>query len=50
MRIGTSELLVVLLIAFMVFGPKRLPEIGEALGKTIHKFKKEADINDDRDG
>jgi len=46
MRIGTSELLIILFIAFIIFGPKRLPEIGEALGKTIRKFKKEADIDE----
>ena len=46
MRIGTSELLIILFIAFIIFGPKLLPEIGEALGKTIRKFKKEADIDE----
>jgi sec-independent protein translocase protein TatA len=38
--IGMPELLVILLIALLVFGASRLPEIGKALGKTLHEFKK----------
>jgi len=33
------ELLVVLIIALTVFGPKRLPELGRSLGKGIREFK-----------
>ena len=33
------ELLVVLIIALIVFGPKRLPELGRSLGKGIREFK-----------
>ena len=33
------ELLIVLVLALVVFGPKRLPEIGGALGKSIREFK-----------
>lgn len=34
------ELAIVLIIALVVFGPKRLPEIGGAMGKGIREFKK----------
>jgi sec-independent protein translocase protein TatA len=33
------EILVVLIIALVVFGPKRLPELGKSLGRGIHEFK-----------
>jgi sec-independent protein translocase protein TatA len=33
------EIVIVLLIALVVFGPKRLPELGRSLGKGIHEFK-----------
>ena len=38
--IGTPELIVILGIAFLVFGGKKLPEIGAGLGKGINSFKK----------
>jgi sec-independent protein translocase protein TatA len=38
-NIGPMEILVVLIIALVVFGPKRLPELGKSLGKGIHEFK-----------
>lgn len=34
------DLLIVLLIALVIFGPKKLPEIGGAVGKSIREFKK----------
>jgi TatA/E family protein of Tat protein translocase len=37
--IGWPELLVILGLVLIVFGPRRLPEIAEALGKSIRKFK-----------
>ncbi len=42
--LGTPELVVILAIAFLVFGGKKLPEIGSGLGKAISSFKK--GIND----
>ncbi len=38
--IGVPELIVILVIALVVFGPGKLPEIGSALGKGIRDFKK----------
>ena len=41
--IGAPELIVILIIALVVFGPGKLPEIGSALGKGIRDFKKSMD-------
>jgi sec-independent protein translocase protein TatA len=37
---GLPELLVIMVVALVVFGPGRLPEVGSALGKGIRDFKK----------
>jgi sec-independent protein translocase protein TatA len=37
--LGTPELIVILGIAFLIFGGKKLPEIGSGLGKAISSFK-----------
>jgi sec-independent protein translocase protein TatA len=34
------ELIIVMVLALLVFGPKRLPEMGSAVGKTIKEFRK----------
>ena len=38
--IGSMEILLVFVIALLLFGPKKLPELGRSLGKTIREFKK----------
>jgi sec-independent protein translocase protein TatA len=38
--LGTTELLIIMAIAFLIFGGKKLPEIGSGLGKGISSFKK----------
>ena len=38
-NIGPLEIAIVLIIALLVFGPKRLPELGKSLGKGIREFK-----------
>ena len=39
-QLGFSEMLMIFVIAFLVFGPKKLPELGKSLGKGIREFKK----------
>jgi sec-independent protein translocase protein TatA len=56
-NIGPLEIIVVLIIALIVFGPKRLPELGNSLGKGIREFKDSVtgenkdddDVDDDDD-
>ena len=38
--IGVPELILILIIGLVVFGPGKLPEVGRALGKGINEFKK----------
>lgn len=38
--IGVQELLIIFVIALLVFGPKRLPELGRALGRGIREFRR----------
>jgi sec-independent protein translocase protein TatA len=38
-NIGPLELAIVLIIALVIFGPKRLPELGRSLGKGIREFR-----------
>jgi sec-independent protein translocase protein TatA len=38
-EIGIAGLVVILIVALLVFGPKRLPEIGHSLGKGMREFK-----------
>ena len=48
--LGTQELLIILFLAFLLFGAKRLPEIGAGLGKGIRSFKqalREADVKEE---
>ena len=37
---GSTEILVILVVALVLLGPKRLPEIGESLGRTVRRFRK----------
>jgi sec-independent protein translocase protein TatA len=39
-NLGIQEMIVIFVIALIVFGPKKLPEIGKSLGKGIAEFKK----------
>jgi Sec-independent protein secretion pathway components len=54
--IGAPGVIVLILGALLIFGPKRLPELGEAIGKMIREFKKSVsdienkiDKNDEND-
>jgi sec-independent protein translocase protein TatA len=39
-NLGMSELVLILVIAMVVFGPKKLPEMGKALGRTMNEFRR----------
>ena len=46
-NIGPLEIIVILIIALVVFGPKRLPELGRSMGKGIREFRGSITGNDD---
>ncbi|MCT8137231.1 twin-arginine translocase TatA/TatE family subunit [Anaerobacillus sp. CMMVII] len=53
-NIGIPGLILILVIALIIFGPKKLPEMGRAVGQTLKEFKKStreltSDFNDDDD-
>lgn len=41
-NIGIPGLILILVLALIIFGPKKLPEIGRAVGQTLKEFKKSA--------
>ena len=45
--IGATELIILLVVILVVFGPKRLPEMGRSLGKGMREFKDSITGNDD---
>jgi TatA/E family protein of Tat protein translocase len=46
--IGTSELIIIMIIALLIFGPSRLAGIGSSLGKGIRDFRRSVrDLDDD---
>ena len=47
--ISPWELLILLLVVLLVFGPKRLPEMGRSLGKGMREFKSSIQGKDDDD-
>jgi sec-independent protein translocase protein TatA len=51
-NIGIPGLILILVLALIIFGPKKLPEIGRAFGQTLREFKKStreltSDVMDD---
>lgn len=48
-NIGIPGLIIILVVALIIFGPKKLPEIGKAAGQTLREFKHSASgiMNDD---
>jgi sec-independent protein translocase protein TatA len=47
-NVGWPELVIVLVVVLIFFGPKRLPGVAEAIGKSLRKFKKASkDVNDE---
>ncbi|MGD8189774.1 twin-arginine translocase TatA/TatE family subunit [Brevibacillus ginsengisoli] len=52
-RISIPGLILIIILALVLFGPKKLPEIGRAFGQTLKEFKKTtrdltADVMDDK--
>ncbi|MFH5187029.1 twin-arginine translocase TatA/TatE family subunit [Paenibacillus sp. TAB 01] len=41
-NLGFTEILLIAIVALVIFGPNKLPELGRAMGKTIREFKKGA--------
>ena len=48
-NVGAPELIVILVIALLVLGPKRLPEVGRSVGKGMREFKESLSGNADDD-
>ena len=47
--LGWPEILIILGVMVLIFGPKRIPELGAALGKTLRGFKEELKPEDNSD-
>ena len=47
MRIGMNELIIILVVALIIFGPKNLPKLGKMFGKTMSNFKKGMDESEE---
>ena len=47
-NIGFAELVAILGLALLVFGPKKLPEVGRSIGKALREFRKTSDEIKDR--
>lgn len=45
-NIGWTEVILVLGVGLLIFGPKKIPELGSALGKTLRGFKEEMNNNE----
>jgi sec-independent protein translocase protein TatA len=48
-NIGTGEIVLLLLLALLLFGAKRLPEIGRSMGRGLREFKDSVTGKDERD-
>jgi len=46
-NVGFPELVLILALALIIFGPGKLPEVGRAVGKSIKEFKKATSVSDD---
>ena len=48
MRLGTTEILLIVVLALVLFGGSKLSGVGKALGQSIRDFKKEIKADDDK--
>jgi sec-independent protein translocase protein TatA len=48
-NVGAPELIIILVIALLVLGPKKLPEVGRSVGKGMREFKESLAGNDTED-
>ena len=48
-QLGMPEILIIMVIALLIFGPKKLPSLGKSLGEGIISFKKALTGHDDTD-
>lgn len=48
MNIGWSELLLIAVVALLLFGPSRLPQLAKSLGEALRTFKKELKSDDSK--
>ncbi|MBM7644645.1 sec-independent protein translocase protein TatA [Scopulibacillus daqui] len=47
--LSPGKIALILLVAFIIFGPKKLPELGKAAGKTLNEFKRSLNGKEDQD-
>ncbi|HEY9647542.1 MAG TPA: twin-arginine translocase TatA/TatE family subunit [Chroococcidiopsis sp.] len=47
--LGWPEVSIIAVVALLIFGPKKIPELGSALGKTLRGFKEEVNNVEDED-
>jgi sec-independent protein translocase protein TatA len=47
--VGPGEIVILLVVALLVFGPKRLPEMGRSIGKGMREFKSSLTMSGDDD-
>ena len=49
-NIGTTELIIIAVVLLIIFGGKKLPELGKGIGDAIKEFKKSTKGKDDKEG
>jgi|WetSurMetagenome_2_1015567.scaffolds.fasta_scaffold645806_1 sec-independent protein translocase protein TatA len=47
MRLGFGEIVLILIVALLIFGPSKLPQLGDALGKGIRSFRRATEGSED---
>ncbi len=48
--LGMPELVVILIVVLLIFGPKNLPKLGNAIGRTVKNLRKGMEDDDKKDG